>query len=60
MLFLNLERQEQNENYVTRKNTPLHNIQSTAPHLNISQEALGTLPEDGKLMPKYLGATIHN
>jgi hypothetical protein len=26
----------------------------------ISQKALGTLPEDGNLMPKHVGATIHN
>jgi hypothetical protein len=28
--------------------------------LNISQKALGTLPEDGNVMPKHVGATIHN
>jgi hypothetical protein len=28
--------------------------------LNISQKALGTLPEDGNVMPKHIGATIHN
>jgi hypothetical protein len=33
---------------------------STAPQLNISQKALGTLPEDGNVMPKHVGATIHN
>jgi hypothetical protein len=38
----------------------IHNILSTAPQLNISQKALGTLPEDGNLMPKHVGATIHN
>jgi hypothetical protein len=26
----------------------------------ISQKALGTLPEDGNVMPKHVGATIHN
>jgi hypothetical protein len=26
----------------------------------ISQNALGTLPEDGNVMPKRVGATIHN
>jgi hypothetical protein len=31
-----------------------------APQLSISQKALGTLPEDGNVMPKHLGATIHN
>jgi hypothetical protein len=40
--------------------TPIHNILSTAPQLSISQEALGTLPEDGNVMPKYVGAAIHN
>jgi hypothetical protein len=28
--------------------------------LSISQKALETLPEDGNVMPKYVGATIHN
>ena len=46
--------------YVTKHNTPIHNILSTAPQLNISQKALGTLPEDGNVMPKHVGATIHN
>jgi hypothetical protein len=32
---------------------------STAPQLSISQKALGTLPEDGSVMPKHVGATIH-
>jgi hypothetical protein len=41
-------------------NTPIHNILSTAPQLSISQMALGTLPEDGNIMPKHVGATIHN
>jgi hypothetical protein len=27
---------------------------------SISQKALGTLPEDGNVMPKHVGATIHN
>jgi hypothetical protein len=46
--------------HVTRHNTPTHNILSTAPQLSISQKALGTLPEDGNVMPKHVGATIHN
>jgi hypothetical protein len=25
-----------------------------------SQKALGTLPEDGNVMPKHVGATTHN
>jgi hypothetical protein len=41
-------------------NTPIHNILSTAPQLSISQKALGTLPEDGNVMPKHVGATTHN
>ena len=44
----------------TRHNTPIQNILSTAPQLSISQKALGTLPEDGNVMPKHVGATIHN
>jgi hypothetical protein len=31
-----------------------------APQLSISQKALGTLPDDGNVMPKHVGATIHN
>jgi hypothetical protein len=46
--------------HATEHNTPIHNILSTAPQLSISQEALGTLPEDGNVMPKHVGATIHN
>jgi hypothetical protein len=46
--------------HVTRFNTPIHNILSTASQLSISQKALGTLPEDGNVMPKHVGATIHN
>jgi hypothetical protein len=46
--------------HVTRQNTPIHNILSTAPHLSISQNPLGSLPEDGNVMLKPVGATIHN
>jgi hypothetical protein len=46
--------------HVTRHNTPIHNILSTAPQLNISQKALGTLPEDGNVMPNHVEAIIHN
>jgi hypothetical protein len=46
--------------YVTRRNTPIHNILSTASQLSFSQKALGTLAEDGNVMPKHVGATIHN
>jgi hypothetical protein len=28
--------------------------------LSISQKALGTLPDDGNVMPKHAGAIIHN
>jgi hypothetical protein len=45
---------------VTRHNTPMHNILSTAPQLSISQKALGTLPADGNIMPKPVVATIRN
>jgi hypothetical protein len=41
-------------------NTPIHNILLTAPQLSIPQKALGTLPEDGNLMPKHVGNTIRN
>jgi hypothetical protein len=42
-------------NNVTRHNTLIHNILSTSPQLNFSQKALGTLPEDGNVMPKHVG-----
>jgi hypothetical protein len=38
--------------------SPIHNILSTDPELSFSQKALGTLSEDGNLIPKYIGATI--
>jgi hypothetical protein len=44
----------------TNHNPPNHNILSTAPQLSNSKKALGTLPEDGNVMPKHVGATIHN
>jgi hypothetical protein len=46
--------------HVTRHNTPIRNILSTAPQFSISQKALGTFPEDGNVMPKHVAATIHN
>jgi hypothetical protein len=46
--------------HVTINNTLIHNILSTAPQFTISQKTLGTLPEDGNVMPKHGGATIHN
>jgi hypothetical protein len=44
--------------HVTRHNTPIHNILSTASQLSISQKALGTLPEDDNVMPKHVRATV--
>jgi hypothetical protein len=38
----------------------IHNILSTAPQLSISQKALGTLPDDGNVMPKHVGPAVHN
>jgi hypothetical protein len=46
--------------HATRHIPPIHIILSTAPQLSISQKALGTLHEDGNVMPKHVGATIHN
>jgi hypothetical protein len=46
--------------HVTRHNTPIHHILSTAPQLSISQKALGTLPDDGNVMLKHVGANIYN
>jgi hypothetical protein len=46
--------------HVARHNTPIQNILSTASLLSISQKALGTLPENGNVMPKHVGATIYN
>jgi hypothetical protein len=43
----------------TRHNMPIQNILSAAPQLSISQKLLGRLPEDGNVMPKHVGATIH-
>jgi hypothetical protein len=47
-------------NHVTRDDIPIHSILSTAARLSISQKALGTLPEDGNIMPKYIGGTTNN
>jgi hypothetical protein len=46
--------------HVTKNNMSINNILSTAPQLSISQKSLGTLPEEGNVMPKHVGATIHN
>jgi hypothetical protein len=43
-----------------RHNTPIHNILSTAPQLSISLKVLRMLPDDGNVMLKHVGATIHN
>jgi hypothetical protein len=45
---------------LTRHNTPIYNILSTAPQFSISQKALAKLPGEGNVMPKRVGATIHN
>jgi hypothetical protein len=45
--------------HITRHNTPIHNILSTAPQFSISQKALEMLPEDGDVMPKHVEATIY-
>jgi hypothetical protein len=31
-------------------------VLENAPQLSISQKALGTLPEDGNVMPKHVGS----
>jgi hypothetical protein len=46
--------------HVTRHNTPIPNIRSTAPHWRIYWKALGALPEAANETPKHVGATIHN
>jgi hypothetical protein len=46
--------------HATKYNTPIHNILLTAPQFSISQKALGMVPEDGNVMPKHVGATIHS
>jgi hypothetical protein len=46
--------------HAIRHNTTIHYILSTAPQLSISQKALGTIREDGNVMLKHAGATIHN
>jgi hypothetical protein len=50
---------EAHAHHVTRHNTPIHNILSTVPQLSMSQKALGTLPEDGNVMPKHVKAISH-
>jgi hypothetical protein len=53
-------RSKNSRHHVTRHNTPIHNILSAASQLSISQKVLGTLPENGNVMPKHVGATLHN
>jgi hypothetical protein len=54
------ERSQIATHHVTKHNTPIHSILSTAPQLSISQKAPEKLPEDGNVMPKHVGATINN
>jgi hypothetical protein len=46
--------------HVKRHNKHTHKNLTPAPHLSISQQALGTLPEDGNVITKPVGATVHN
>src|SRR5215510_4529898 len=46
--------------HVTKHYTRIHNILSTAPQLSISQKALGTLPENGNVMPKHVIVLLAN
>jgi hypothetical protein len=48
------------KNHVIRHNPPIHYILSTAPQSSNSQKSIGTLPEEGNVMPKYVEATIDN
>jgi hypothetical protein len=59
-LSQDLKRSQIATHHVTKHNTPIHNILSTAPRFSISQKALGTLPEDDNVIPKHVGPTIHN
>jgi hypothetical protein len=60
IVFSDVVRSEIATHHVTIHNTPIHNILSTDPQLSTSQNALGTLPEDGNVMPKRVGGTIKN
>jgi hypothetical protein len=60
LAILRAWRSEIATHHVTRHNTPIHNILSTAPQLSVSQKALRTLPEDGNVMSKHVGATIRD
>jgi hypothetical protein len=48
------------KHHVTKHKTPIHNILSTAAHLNISKKALATPAEDGNVIPKHVGITVYN
>jgi hypothetical protein len=52
--------QKEIQEKITKNRSEFHNFLSTAPQLSISQKALGTLPEDGNVMPKHVGNTIYN
>jgi hypothetical protein len=60
VLFRSVSSDVMRAHHITIHNTPIHNILSTVSELSISQKALGTLPEEGKVMPKHVGTTIHN
>jgi hypothetical protein len=46
--------------HITSHNMPIHNILAAAAQLSIPQKTLGTFTDDGNVMPKHIGATIHN
>jgi hypothetical protein len=46
--------------HVTRNSTPINDILSTASQLSLSKKALGTLSQGDNVIPKHVGATIHN
>jgi hypothetical protein len=58
--YMPSERSQFAMHHVTKHNTLIHNILSTVLQLSISQNALGTPPEDGNVMPKHVAATVHN
>jgi hypothetical protein len=59
-LHCHLQGSEIAMHHVTRHNTAIHIILLTAPQSSISQKALGTLHEDGNVMPKHVSAPMHN
>ena len=46
--------------HMFRRYIAIFRDRSAAPQLSISQKALENLPIDGNVMPKHVGATIHN